>query len=173
MKSFNSFDKFSNYPKPNLEKLDFSFMIENDIDNTYLSYFILKFTEFIYTKLPLLRQIFIEFIFTHLSFNLNDILLLDRINDKFVYLENPRVITVRYSRYDKDEKNFSNYIDKVVKKPSSTAFYLLLCRHSKTSCLRKLHKYVIQQINKFLSHSMKTVVDNTMYKFYDYVIDKY
>ena len=91
----------------------------------------------------------------------------------FVYLENPRVITVRYSRYDKDEKNFSNYIDKVVKKPSSTAFYLLLCRHSKTSCLRKLHKYVIQQINKFLSHSMKTVVDNTMYKFYDYVIDKY
>ena len=144
-------------------------MIQNSCDNILIVNLVFRLSKIFFESFPSLKHIFLEFVF-----QIEDDLDLTKINEcssirnRMGFLKGERKITVRYTLNDKNSKKCKEYCDIVLgsDNTSSRMFSLFLCRYSKTSCLRKLHKYVFQCIMKFLTNHTSYIVDNSPYKFY-------
>jgi len=137
-----------------------------------ISEFIINISILLFGKFPSLTNIFIEFLFELDDFDIAKINDLEEIKNKLIFNteRNEWKITVRYVIYNKQTKKCSEYCDKNFgsnsNNKSSSRFCLLLCRYSKTSCLRKVHKYVFQLIMKFMTNYSRYQVNNSKYNLF-------
>ena len=138
-----------------IEKIDLSFRLTKDL-GLLIVYFVETLSKMFFSKKASLKELFLEF---WVDYNLTD----DTIDYKRYSHLVPFQVTLRFTNISKKNDLCVAYIDKTFWNFKN--LNLFLCRFSKTSPLRKLHKYIFKVIFSFLIDSKCLKVDLKKFNF--------